>query len=849
MMKHVRLSTVVAAVFILFTATAAPNEHKLSSHDQKLLSDARAKGEATVTLLIATVPGSAKTVANAIAARGGSVRYRHDEMGYVRVQVPTSQAEAIAALPGILAANLDEVLPVPNPKPEQTETGIAVNPPDESTAPLNPYMPTRDTGAAQFVAAHPEFDGREVTIGVVDTGITLDHPALQTTTTGERKIIDWVRATDPIGDDDPTWINMQDQVSGKIFIYKGVTYTAPSSGTYRIGLFNERDPRLSGPNSEYSVPTPPTGAPVGDVNRDGNPVGSSGLFAVLWDTTRNLVWVDANQNHSFADEPAMTDYKVHFDVGTFGTDNTNTPVAEAVKFVVQTDAKNKYVNIGIVAGSHASHVAGIASGRGIFGGQANGAAPGAKLVSVCACLFVGGCTEHALIEGMIYAARQANVDVINMSIGGLPPLNDGNNTRAILYNRLIEQSKVQMFLSAGNDGPGVNTVGDPSVADKVVSVGAYIQGDTLLANYGNTAVKADGLFEFSSRGPREDGGLKPSIVAPGAAVSSIPMWQKGSPVPGTYPLPPGYGMFNGTSMASPQAAGAAALLVSAAKQTGVQWKPDQLRLAILSSARYLPAYGAHEQGNGLFQVGAAWDLLKQNLKITQFRSFAPVNTILSQFLAIPNFGSGIYEREGWAPGQSAVRNIILVRTSGPKPAATFSLSWVGNDGTFSSPSSVSLGLNAPALVQVAIRPASGGVHSAILNVDDPSTPGVDYQVLNTIVVADDITATTGFATARPGSADLFDKTSFFFRVPAGVPAFQASVAGVSGRVRISRFHPYGLPLDLTAGFQTGGTQTRLVQNPTPGVWEITIDTSRASAISPATFNVAGCGREPGAGNH
>ena len=55
---------------------------------------------------------------------------------------------------------------------------------------------------------------------------------------------------------------------------------------------------------------------------------------------------------------------------------------------------------------------------------------------------------------MIYAAKQANVDVINMSIGGLPALNDGNNTRALLYNRLIDQYDVQMFISAGNSGPG-----------------------------------------------------------------------------------------------------------------------------------------------------------------------------------------------------------------------------------------------------------------------------------------------------------------------------------------------------------------------------------------------------------
>ena len=78
------------------------------------------------------------------------------------------------------------------------------------------------------------------------------------------------------------------------------------------------------------------------------------------------------------------------------------------------------------------------------------------------------------------------------------------------------------------------------------------------------------MFVFSSRGPREDGGFKPNISAPGAAVSTIPTWQPAARCAGTYALPPGYGMFNGTSMAAPQAAGAAALLISAAKQTAPQ---------------------------------------------------------------------------------------------------------------------------------------------------------------------------------------------------------------------------------------------------------------------------------------
>src|SRR6185503_19149521 len=140
-----------------------------------------------------------------------------------------------------------------------------------------------------------------------------------------------------------------------------------------------------------------------------------------------------DQDRSFADEAAMTDYKVNYDVGWFGTDNPATAIHEQLPFVVQTDGKNKYVNIGVASGAHASHVAGILAGNSLFGGAMSGAAPGAKIVSSRACLFVAGCTAHALFEGMIYVAKQKNVDVINMSIGGLPGLNDGNNARCALY--------------------------------------------------------------------------------------------------------------------------------------------------------------------------------------------------------------------------------------------------------------------------------------------------------------------------------------------------------------------------------------------------------------------------------
>ena len=189
-----------------------------------------------------------------------------------------------------------------------------------------------------------------------------------------------------------------------------------------------------------------------------------------------------------------------------------------------------------------------------------------------------------------------------------------------------------MFISAGNSGSGMNTVGDPSVCGKVMSVGSYITKDSWQKNYGSDSAFVDNLHGFSSRGPREDGDFKPSFVAPGSAISTTPLWQPGGPVGGTYALPPGYSMLNGTSMASPQAAGAAALLISAAKQQNVQKQPDQLRQALTSSARLLDTsrIGVYEQGNGLINVGAAWNLLKTNIKTVDISSSVPVNTLLTR---------------------------------------------------------------------------------------------------------------------------------------------------------------------------------------------------------------------------
>jgi subtilisin family serine protease len=833
-------SLLMVPLGVSHTASAGkPSDDGLSKDDHELLAIAAANGQGSVTLLIAAKGGAAKQVVSGVQALGGVVGYRDDALGYIRASVPTAKAESVASLAGVQAVDVDEIIPIPDPVPQGQGVPAPQTPPSAATPNNNPYMPTGDTGGAQFVAAHPTWDGRGVTVGIVDTGITLDHPSLLTTSTGERKIVDWVTAIAETGDDDPTWLDMRTQVNGPSFTVGNVAYTAPSAGTFRFAIFNERDPRLGGELGR-------------DVNRDGNPAGSSGLFAVLWNTTSNNVYVDTNQNNNFTDDMAMTDYKVRYDVNYFGTDNPATPYVDRMPFVVQTDAKTKFVNIGIVAAQHGSHVAGIVAGNRLFGGAMSGEAPGAKIVSIRACLFIAGCTAHALIEGMIYAAKQANVDVINMSIGGLPALNDGNNSRCVVYNRLIEQSNVQMFISAGNNGAGLNTAGDPGVCGQVVSVGAYVTAATWASNYGSTGPAPENLHPFSSRGPTEAGGFKPTIVAPGAAVSTTPMWQPGGPVAGTYELPAGYSMLNGTSMASPQSAGAAALLVSAAKQTGVQKQPAQLRQALTSSAHWVPGYGAYEQGNGLINVGAAWALLStNNVKTVSISSSVAVNTVISQFLATPNVGEGIFDREGVAAGSTYNRQYTFTRTSGGGGTTNYNVSWVGDTSVFTSAGSIALGKNAPATFDVGVHaPAEAGVYSAILNLDDPSTAGIDYQTMNTIVVADEFGAGNNYTIVKSGTVARNQVFHYFVKVPAGTPAFKVDLddhsAANAGQVRFLRFHPYGVNIDPNSSLDCYSPPvpgngcnplSRTVSQPQAGVWEVTVEARRTSDADAAQFTL------------
>ena len=139
-------------------------------------------------------------------------------------------------------------------------------------------------------------------------------------------------------------------------------------------------------------------------------------------------------------------------------------------------------------------------------------------------------------------------------------------------------------------------VGSPSVADTAISVGAWvhrefwINADGDAFTFGQTP---NTLATFSSRGPRIDGVLKPDIVSPGTATIStrdrdvltepdpVELWIDDDGIPNTSnDDDSNYLVSQGTSMASPYAAGSAALL----KEANPSWSPTRLRLALTSNA-------------------------------------------------------------------------------------------------------------------------------------------------------------------------------------------------------------------------------------------------------------------------
>ncbi len=141
----------------------------------------------------------------------------------------------------------------------------------------------------------------------------------------------------------------------------------------------------------------------------------------------------------------------------------------------------------------------------------------------------------------------------------------------------------------------------------------------------------------------------------------------------------------------------------------------------------------------------------------------------------------------------------------------------------------------------------------MLRLDDPSRLGIEYETSNVVIAADQFTAGNNFSVTKSGTIGRNQTRSFFFRVPAGTPAFKVDFSGPSatpgtGQARFLRFHPYGVAIDSNASNellqparrradQLCNPNSRTTSNPQAGVWEVTIEGRRTSDAADIPFTL------------
>jgi subtilisin family serine protease len=210
---------------------------------------------------------------------------------------------------------------------------------------------------------------------------------------------------------------------------------------------------------------------------------------------------------------------------------------------------------------HGTHTMGTMVGDDGAGNQI-GVAPGAQWIAA------KGCESNSCSGSSLLAAGQWMVaptdgnganpdpamapDVVNNSWGG----GNGDPWYEATVQAWVAAGVFPMF-AAGNAGPACGSVNSPGDNLSAYAVGAHDINNAIAS--------------FSGRGPSAAGAglVKPNLSAPGSGVRSA--------LPGN-----GYGLASGTSMATPHAAGAVALLWSA--QPALRGDVDGTRTVLDQSA-------------------------------------------------------------------------------------------------------------------------------------------------------------------------------------------------------------------------------------------------------------------------
>ncbi len=229
---------------------------------------------------------------------------------------------------------------------------------------------------------------------------------------------------------------------------------------------------------------------------------------------------------------------------------------------------------------HGTHVAGIIGGTGTtipdaVGTDAQGFEPGLGVAPAVGLTNQNLIATSALFTNHVALFEQVTRDAIGFGANiwnaswtsgegtGVGYLASGARLDELVRDGDAQAPGLQPFtmvFSAGNSGSGQKTLTAPKEAKNLIVL-ASVDAPTNKRALGATK-DARNISSFSSRGPTKDGRIGITVAAPGADVRSTKSLGGGGLCfePVTDPAIPLYSFCSGTSMASPHAAGTAALI-------------------------------------------------------------------------------------------------------------------------------------------------------------------------------------------------------------------------------------------------------------------------------------------------
>ncbi|WLD91657.1 S8 family peptidase [Alkalihalobacillus sp. AL-G] len=249
---------------------------------------------------------------------------------------------------------------------------------------------------------------------------------------------------------------------------------------------------------------------------------------------------------------------------------------------------------------HGTHCAGDVAGNGeASGGNFKGPAPNADLIGVKVLNKMGAGTLESIMQGVDWCIRynldnpEKKINVISMSLGSEAQKYDNENKDPMVKSvEKAWENGIVVCVAAGNSGPNQQTIASPGLSDRVITVGASDDFNTLDKS-------DDDVASFSSRGPTIYGLQKPDLLAPGVNIVSLrspnsylDKLQKSNRVNGDYFV------LSGTSMATPICAGVVALML----ENNPDATPDQIKTMLIEGADRQDGQDMNVYGHGFINA-------------------------------------------------------------------------------------------------------------------------------------------------------------------------------------------------------------------------------------------------------